>query len=318
MISVAEIAAARGRIRGVANYTPVIACRDLLLKAESFQPIGSFKIRGAYNMTAQIADDTRVRGIITYSSGNHAQGVAYSARAFGIKAVIVMPDNAPAVKVAATRSLGAEIVTVSVSSEERREVAMELAREHGYTVVPPFDHPHILQGQATCGAEILEQVTDVDLILAPVGGGGLLGGVATAAKLLGKNVRVIGVEPALAGDAAETFRAGSIVGWGADMVSRTIADGLRTQAIGKNSFEHIEAYVDDILTVTEEEIFAAMRILALEGRMVVEPSGAVAAAAWFFHRDKLGPAQRPVAIVSGGNVEPAVFQAAMQAAPHRD
>jgi threonine dehydratase len=314
VITTPEISAARQRIRGIANVTPVIACRDLRLKAESFQPIGSFKLRGAYNMAAQIPLETRAKGIITYSSGNHAQGVAYAARAFGIKAVIVMPNNAPAVKVAATRALGAEIVTVSVSSEERREVALELAREHGYTVVPPFDHPHILQGQATCGAEILEQVTDVDLILAPVGGGGLLGGVATAAKLLGTNIRVIGVEPALAGDAAESFRTGAVVGWDADMVTRTIADGLRTQAIGKNSFEHIEAYVDDVLTVTEEEIFAAMRILALEGRLIAEPSGAVAAAAWFFHRDELGIARRPVAIVSGGNVEPHVLQAALQSA----
>jgi threonine dehydratase len=311
MITTDEIFAARARIRGVANVTPVLACRDLLLKAESFQPIGSFKIRGAYNMTAQIPDAIRAKGIITYSSGNHAQGVAYAARAFGIKAVIVMPSNAPPVKVTATKALGAEIVVTGAASEERRELAMELAQEHGYTVVPPFDHPHIIQGQATCGAEILEQVTDVDLILAPVGGGGLLGGIAATAKMLGANIRVIGAEPALAGDAAESFRAGAIVGWDADMVTRTIADGLRTQAIGKNSYEHIQAYVDDVLTVTEDEILAAMRILALEGRLIAEPSGAVAAAAWFFHREQLGAALHPVAVVSGGNVEPQMLRAAL-------
>lgn len=317
MISRQDIAAARERIKGVANYTPLVACRDgLSLKAESLQPIGSFKLRGAYNLIAQLPEEQRRKGVITYSSGNHAQGVAYSARVLGIPAVIVMPNNAPGVKVEATRALGAEIVFVGPASEERREVALELAAEHGYNVVPPYDHLHIIAGQATCGAEILEQSPDVDLILAPVSGGGLLGGVSSAAKLLGRKVRVIGVEPALAGDAAESFAAGAIVAWDADLTSRTIADGLRTQSVGKNNFAHIQAFVDHILTVTEEEILAAMRIIALQARLTPEPSGAVASAAWFFHREQIeaavGAVQHPVAVLSGGNADPHVLEAALR------
>src|SRR5580698_1415469 len=295
MITLDDIAQARLRIGGVANVTPVLPCGDdLLLKAESFQPIGSFKLRGAYNLIAQLELEQLSRGVITYSSGNHAQGVAYSAQALGIKAVIVMPNNAPQGKITATRALGAEIVFVGPASEERREAAEELAAQHGYTVVPPYDHPHIIAGQATCGAEILEQVADVDLVLAPVSGGGLLSGTATAVKLGSRKahraVRVIGVEPALAADTKESFAAGAIVAWDASLTSRTIADGLRTQSVGKNNFEHIQAYVDDIVTVTEEEILRAMRYIALESRIVAEPSGAVAAAAWLFHRAELGAA----------------------------
>ena len=333
MITLDEIAQARLRIRGVARETPIISCGDdLLLKAESFQPIGSFKLRGAYNLIAQLELDQLSRGVITYSSGNHAQGVAYSARALGIKAVIVMPNNAPQVKIAATRKLGAEIVFVGPASEERREAALELSSQHGYAVVPPYDHPHIIAGQATCGAEILEQVPDVDLVLAPVSGGGLLSGTATAVKLgsiaphptddgpvrrMGHpkfGVRVIGVEPALAADTKESFAAGAIVSWDASLTSRTIADGLRTQSVGVNNFEHIQAYVDDIVTVTEDEILRAMRHIALEARIVAEPSGAVAAAAWLFHREELGSASHPVAVVSGGNVEPQMLEAALRSA----
>ena len=319
MITLDDIEHARLRIRDVAHVTPVLPCGDdLLLKAESFQPIGSFKLRGAYNLIAQLELDQLSRGVITYSSGNHAQGVAYSARALGIKAVIVMPNNAPQVKIAATRKLGAEIVFVGPASEERREAALELSSQHGYAVVPPYDHPHIIAGQATCGAEILEQVPDVDLVLAPVSGGGLLSGTATAVKLgsrhAGREVRVIGVEPALAADTKESFAAGAIVSWDASLTTRTIADGLRTQSVGVNNFEHIQAYVDDIVTVTEDEILRAMRHIALEARIVAEPSGAVAAAAWLFHREELGSASHPVAVVSGGNVEPQMLEAALRSA----
>ena len=319
MITLDDIEHARLRIRDVAHVTPVLPCGDdLLLKAESFQPIGSFKLRGAYNLIAQLELDQLSRGVITYSSGNHAQGVAYSARALGIKAVIVMPNNAPQGKIAATRKLGAEIVFVGPASEERREAALELSSQHGYAVVPPYDHPHIIAGQATCGAEILEQVPDVDLVLAPVSGGGLLSGTATAVKLgsrhAGREVRVIGVEPALAADTKESFAAGAIVSWDASLTTRTIADGLRTQSVGVNNFEHIQAYVDEIVTVTEDEILRAMRHIALEARIVAEPSGAVAAAAWLFHREELGSASHPVAVVSGGNVEPQMLEAALRSA----
>jgi threonine dehydratase len=319
MITLEEIVAAQLRIRDVARVTPIVSCgEDLQLKAESLQPIGSFKLRGAYNLIAQLTPEQRGRGVITYSSGNHAQGVAYSARALGIKAVIVMPSNAAQVKIEATRALGAEIVLVGPASEERRKTALDLAAQHGYAVVPPFDHPHIIAGQATCGAEILEQVPDIDLLLVPVSGGGLLAGTAAAVKLgsakLGRKVRVIGVEPALAGDAKESFVTGAVVAWSADLTSRTIADGLRNQSIGKNNFEHIQAFVDDIVTITEEEILRAMRHILFEARIVAEPSGAVAAAAWLFHRAELGAASRPVAVVSGGNVEPQMLEAALRIA----
>jgi threonine dehydratase len=312
LTTVADIAAARERLRGVALLTPVVSCgEELSLKAENLQPIGSFKLRGAYNLIAQIPPADRDRGVITYSSGNHAQGVAFAARALGIPAVIVMPSDAPRVKVDATRALGAEIVIVGPASEERRERAEALAAEHGYTIVPPFDHPHIIAGQATCGAEILEQFPEVDLILAPVGGGGLLGGVAAAVKLTRPDVRVVGVEPELAADALESFRSNQRVSWTSAQTSRTLADGLRSQQIGEHNLAHLRAYVDAIITVSEDEILLAMAHIIRHAHLVAEPSGTVTTAAWLFHRDQLPPAQNPVAIVSGGNVDPAVLLQAL-------
>ena len=189
--------------------------------------------------------------MITYSSGNHAQGVAYAAREVGAKAVIVMPSNAPAIKRAATLALGAEVVDVGLASSERLAVAERLVREHGYVVIPPYDDEQIIAGQATCGLEIVEAIPDVDLVLAPVSGGGLLSGVAAAVKQLHPQAKVFGVEPELAGDASESFRAGVIATWPAELVSRTIADGLRTQSVGVRNFAHIQAFVDGIVTVTE-------------------------------------------------------------------
>lgn len=312
LITLADVAAARERLRGIATVTPIVSCgEDLSLKAESFQPIGSFKLRGAYNLIAQIPAADRARGVITYSSGNHAQGVAYAARALKIPAVIVMPSDAPLVKVDATRAMGAEIIMVSPDSEERRERAEALAREHGYTIVPPFDHPHIIAGQATCGAEILEQLPGVDLVLAPVGGGGLLSGVAAAIKLTRPEIAVIGVEPELAADAAASFHSNERVAWTAAQTGRTLADGLRSQQIGEHSLAHLLAYVDGIVTVTEEEILRAMAYIVRHARIVAEPSGAVTTAAWLFHREQLPAAKHPVAIVSGGNVDRAVLLQAL-------
>jgi threo-3-hydroxy-L-aspartate ammonia-lyase len=312
LVTLADINAARERLRGIATVTPIVSCGEgLWLKAESFQPIGSFKLRGAYNLIAQIPPADRARGVITYSSGNHAQGVAYAARALKIPAVIVMPSDAPQVKIAATRAMGAEIIIVRPDSEERRERAETLAREHGYTIVPPFDHPHIIAGQATCGAEILEQVPAVDLVLAPVGGGGLLSGVAAVIKITRPGIPVIGVEPELAADAVASFNANERVAWTAAETGRTLADGLRSQQIGEHSLPHLLAYVDAILTVTEEEILRAMAYIVRHARIVAEPSGAVTTAAWLFHRDQLPPAKHPVAIVSGGNVDRAVLLQAL-------
>jgi threonine dehydratase len=249
--------------------------------------------------------------VITYSSGNHAQGVAYAARAVGAKAVIVMPSNAPAIKRAATLALGAEVVDVGPASSERLAKAEELVRAHGYVVVPPYDDRDIIAGQATCGLEIAETLPDVDLVLAPVSGGGLLSGVAAAVKQLCPQAKIYGVEPELAGDTAESFRKGSIVEWPAELTSRTLADGLRTQSVGRLNFAHIQAFVDDIVTVTEAEIRSAMRAIVSTTRLVPEPSGAVAAAALLFHADQLPAYRKAVAIMSGGNVAPEMLAAVL-------
>jgi len=242
--------------------------------------------------------------VISYSSGNHAQGVAYAARALGVKAVIVMPRNAPRLKVDSTAALGAEIVTVGPASSERMAKAEELSRQHGYVIVPPYNDERIIAGQGTIGLEILEDLPDVGLVLVPSGGGGLISGVSSAIKLSGSLAKVIGVEPELANDAQQSFRSGNIVELPAERVSSTLADGLRTQSIGPINFEHIRHYVDDIITVTEDEIRAAMRRMATSVRFIAEPSGAVTFAAWLFHAKELPEAEKTVAVISGGNVDP--------------
>jgi threonine dehydratase len=318
LVSLDEIRAAASRIAETAVKTPLVGAafpglsgygtkRNIYLKAESLQPIGAFKIRGAANKILQLTQAEIARGVITYSSGNHAQGVAYAARAVGAKAVIVMPSNAPAIKRAGTLALGAEVVDVGLASSERLAVAEQLVREHGYIVIPPYDDEQIIAGQGTCGLEIADSLPQVDLVLAPVSGGGLLGGVAAAVKQVSPQTKVFGVEPELAGDTAESFRTGSIVTWPAESVSRTLADGLRTQSVGRRNFAHIQAFVDGIVTVTEAEIRAAMRAIVAATRLVPEPSGAVAAAALLFHGDELPPYTTAVAVVSGGNVDPALL-----------
>ncbi|MDE3061470.1 MAG: threonine/serine dehydratase [Acidobacteriota bacterium] len=310
LVTLNAVRDAAARIAGIAVRTPLVhtpfpgVAGNVWLKAESLQPIGAFKIRGAANKILQLTPDERRRGVITYSSGNHAQGVAYAARAVGTKAVIVMPSNAPAIKRAATLALGAEVVDVGPASSERLAKAEELVRAHSYVVVPPYDDIDIIAGQATCGLEIAEALPEVDLVLAPVSGGGLLSGVAAAVKQLCPRVKVVGVEPELAGDTAESFRKGSVVEWPAELTTRTIADGLRTQSVGKRNFAHIQAFVDDVVTVTEGEIRSAMRAIVSTARLVPEPSGAVAAAALLFHAGQLPAYQKAVAVVSGGNVAP--------------
>jgi threonine dehydratase len=310
LVSLDTIRDAAARIAGIAVKTPLLrapfpdAAGEVWLKAESLQPIGAFKIRGAANKILQLSQEQIARGVITYSSGNHAQGVAYAARAVGAKAIIVMPSNAPAIKRAATLALGAEVVDVGPASSERLAKAEELVRKHGYVVVPPYDDEMIIAGQGTCGLEIVDQLADVDLVLSPVSGGGLLGGVAAAVKQLCRQAKVYGVEPELAGDAAESFRTGKVVEWPAELTSRTIADGLRTQSVGLRNFAHIQAFVDGIITVTETEIRAAMRSIVATARLVPEPSGAVAAAALMFRAAALPKYRKAVAIVSGGNVAP--------------
>ena len=310
LITVEQIRAAANRIAGIAVRTPLVraplpgVAGEVWLKAESLQPIGSFKLRGALNRILQLTPEEISRGVITYSSGNHAQGVAYAARAVGAKAVIVMPSNAPAIKRAATLALGAEVVDVGVASSERLAKSAELVERHGYVVIPPYDDQAVIEGQATCGLEIVEQLPDVDLVLSPVSGGGLLSGTAAAVRQLLPTAKVVGVEPELAADAAESFRSGHIVTWPAELTSRTLADGLRTQSVGVRNFAHIQAFVDRIITVTEAEIRAAMRTIVATTRLVPEPSGAVTTAALLFHADELPPFYKAAAILSGGNVSP--------------
>ena len=287
--------------------------RRLFLKPENHQPIGSFKLRGAYNKVASLSEDERKRGVISYSSGNHAQGVAYAARALGVKAVIVMPNNAPAIKREAAAGMGAEIVVVGPASDERMAKAQELAVQHGFIVVPPYNDEKIIAGQGTMGLEILEDLANVETVLVPVGGGGMISGIAAAIKLSKPGVKVIGVEPELAADAQASLRSGHIVRFPAEQVTRTIADGLRTQSVGEINFAHIQKFVDDIVLVSESDIREAMRILAANPRTLAEPSGAVALAAFRFHRDQLPSSQLNAAVISGGNVEPERLQELRQA-----
>ena len=318
MITLTELHAAQARLKGVAVHTPLVryfdltakdlaadaAGGELYFKPESLQPIGSFKLRGAYNKIASLTQAERARGVITYSSGNHAQGVAYAARALGARAVIVMPAGAPKVKLDATAALGAEIVIVGNGSDERREKALELAREHGYVVIPPYDDAEIIAGQGTAGLEILEDLPDVELILVPVGGGGLSSGVAAAVKLSGSRAKVVGVEPQLASDAQQSLRSGHVVRIAAESAASTVADGLRTQSIGAMNFEHLTRYLDGVVTVAEDEILSAMRQIITGARLMAEPSGAVTMAAWMFHAAELPASRKTVAIISGGNADP--------------
>jgi threonine dehydratase len=323
MVTLKDIQQAQSLLRGIAVRTPLFEWtgaadrRKLFLKLENLQPIGAFKLRGAYNKVASLSDEERRRGVISYSSGNHAQGVAYAARALGVRAIIVMPGNAPKNKMEATAALGAEIVLVGPGSEERRLRAEELAALHGYAIVPPYNDEKIIAGQGTVGLEILEDLPNVETVLVPVGGGGLISGVAAAIKLSNlelsrpqlshPRVKIIGVEPALAADAQASLCAGRIVSFPAAQVSRTLADGLRTQSIGPINFEHIRAFVDDIVSVTEGEIREATRALSENAQTLAEPSGAVAAAAFLFHTEELPETLTNVAVVSGGNIDPALL-----------
>jgi len=324
MITLPDLHSAQSRLHGVALRTRLIefpqtprgespsAVRGsearLLLKPENQQPIGAFKLRGAYNKIASLSAAERQRAVISYSSGNHAQGVAYAARALRVKSVIVMPNNAPLIKREATAKLGAEIVLVGPGSDERKTKAEELAARHGYIVIPPYNDEKIIAGQGTIGLEIVEDVPEVAAVFSPVGGGGLISGVAAAIKLSHPQIKVIGVEPELAADAQASLRSGRIVQFPAEQVSRTLADGLRTQSVGPINFDHMRRYVDDIITVTEDEILQATKLLARNPETVAEPSGAVSVAGFLFHRDQLPSTTVNVAIISGGNIEPRLLE----------
>lgn len=306
MVSIADVRAAAERLRGVINQTPMqpsrtfgeIAGYPVWLKPESLQKTGSFKIRGAYNTISLLGDQERARGVITYSSGNHAQGVAYAAQQLGVKAVIVMPENAIPAKVAATRGYGAQVEFAGLDSLQRQKRAEELVAEHGYQMIPPFDHPDLVAGQGTVSLEILTENPEIATIVVPIGGGGLSSGVALAAKQLAGRVRVVGVEPERAADAKASLEQGRIVE--AERID-TVADGLRVKRIGSLNFEILRKYLDEVVTVTEEEILAAVGSLAERAKLVVEPSGAVTLAAVV--NGKVRSTGPTAVILSGGNVD---------------
>jgi threonine dehydratase len=309
LVTLDDVRAAATRIADRVLRTPLVPAawgdeaHPLWLKPENLQVIGAFKIRGALNAIGALDEVARARGVVTHSSGNHAQAVALAAREYGLKATIVMPEQAPEVKLDATRALGGEVVLVPPAERESR--VAELVAEHGYAYVPPFDHPDIIAGQGTIGLEVLADLPDVATVLVPVSGGGLLSGVATAVKALRPNVRVLGCEPELAGDTAESFRLGERRVWPVEQTYRTMADALRV-CVGELTWAHIRERVDGVLTVTEDEIAKAVRVLATRSRLVAEPGGAVAVAAYLAHAGELdhGPV---VAVVSGGNIDPALL-----------
>ena len=301
-----RIEGARERLRGYAAVTPVMTSRTLneslgaevFLKCENFQRVGAFKFRGAFNAICQLADEQRERGIITYSSGNHAQAVALVGRLLGVRTTVVMPDNAPTVKRAATEAYGATVIAYAAEKTTREEIADILKAEHGYTIIPPFDHPEIIAGQGTAALELLEQVRTLDVLLVPCGGGGLLSGSAIAAKTVEPTCRVIGIEPELADDATRSFRTKTL-----HTVKNppTIADGTRTPSLGKLTFPLVLQYVDDMRTVTESAIIEAVQFLFYRMKMVVEPSGALGVAALL--AGEVSTTGRVGVIISGGNVD---------------
>lgn len=309
IVSIEEIRDAAERIRGVATRTPLLRWDDTTwLKPESLQPIGAFKMRGAYNKIASLTDAERACGVVTYSSGNHAQAVARAARLLGAKAVICMPENAPRVKVDGVLRDGAEIVTTGNDSEDRHRRALALVDERGLVMVEPYDDPAIIAGQGTCGLEIVEDLPDVTSVVVPVSGGGLSAGVATAFNTLAPDARVIGVEPELAADAKESLERGELVTWTADQTARTMADGLRTNSLGPLPFEHLKRFMDEIVTVSEDEIADAMRQLTRRARLVVEPSGAASMAAHLAGRvPRIEGDDARVVVISGGNVDPELY-----------
>ncbi|MFZ1399767.1 MAG: pyridoxal-phosphate dependent enzyme [Candidatus Promineifilaceae bacterium] len=297
---------AANRIKGVANRTPVHTSRtlnqqtgqQLYLKCENFQRVGAFKFRGAYNAVCQLSEAQKAAGVVTHSSGNHAQGLALAAKLLGVKATIVMPDNAPAIKKAATAGYGATIVTCPAI--EREAVCAQLIEDHGYTLIHPYDNPNIIAGAGTAALELLQEAGPLDLLFAPVGGGGLLSGTALAAAAVQPSCRVIGVEPATANDAQRSWQSGEIVRLTA--VPDTLADGLRTRFVGEHNLPIMRQYVSDMLTVSEAEIVATLQFLWTRLKLVVEPSAAVALAPAFSGKIAQ-PSQRIGVILSGGNVD---------------
>lgn len=306
-----DVEQAAARIDGAAHRTPVLTSRTadanvgatLFFKCENFQRMGAFKFRGAYNAIARFTEEQRRAGVLTYSSGNHAQAIALSARLAGIRAAIIMPNDAPALKVAATKEYGGEVIFYDRYTENREEIGRRLAQERGMTLIPPYDHPDVIAGQGTAAKELFDEVGELDVLLVPLGGGGLLAGSALSASALSPNCKVIGVEPEAGNDGQQSLRTGQIVDIG---VPQTIADGAQTSHLGQHNFDVIRRLVDDIVTVSDAQLVATMKFFAERMKMVVEPTGCLAAAAalqgvYPVSGKKVGM------LISGGNVDLARF-----------
>jgi threonine dehydratase len=310
-----DVEAAAARIGAAIVRTPLLRTdlgrpdAPLYVKAECLQVGGSFKLRGATNAIAQLSPAERDRGVVTHSSGNHAQALARAARAAGVRATIVMPVQSPEVKRLATEAQGATVVVVDIA--ERQSTVDRIRADTGAVFLPPYDHRAIIAGQGTVGLEILADLPDAATVLVPVSGGGLVSGIAVAVKSQRPDTRVVAVEPELAGDLAEGFALGERVSWSTDLTVRTIADGLRVSSVGELNWDHIATLVDDVVTVTEDQIRSAMRSVLLNAHLVCEPSGAVAVAGYLAHPETVarGPA---VAVVSGGNVSPGMLQSVLR------
>ncbi|RYF04583.1 MAG: threo-3-hydroxy-L-aspartate ammonia-lyase [Oxalobacteraceae bacterium] len=310
-----DVEQAAARIDGAAHRTPVLTSRTadaavdpaggarLFFKCENLQRMGAFKFRGAYNAIARFTEDQRRAGVLTYSSGNHAQAIALSARLAGIRAAIIMPNDAPALKVAATREYGGEVIFYDRYTENREEIGRRLAQERGMTLIPPYDHPDVIAGQGTAAKELFDDVGELDVLLVPLGGGGLLAGSALSASALSPNCKVIGVEPEAGNDGQQSLRSGRIVDIG---VPQTIADGAQTSHLGQHNFDVIRRLVDDIVTVSDAQLVETMKFFAERMKMVVEPTGCLAAAAAL--QGVYPVAGKKVGIlISGGNVDLARF-----------
>lgn len=306
-IGIEDVLQAQRRLAGNAHVTPVMRSRTadertgahLYFKCENLQRAGAFKFRGAFNSLSQFSTEQARRGVVTFSSGNHAQAIALSARLLGIAAVIVMPADAPPIKMAATRGYGAEVVTYDRYTEDREAIGQQLVRDRGLTLIPPYDHPHVMAGQGTVAQELFDQAGPMDVLVVPLGGGGLLSGCAIAARAANPACRIIGVEPAAGDDGRQSFRSGTIV---RIATPATIADGAQTQALGIHTFPVIQRVVDDIVTMTDAELVEAMKFFAERMKILVEPTGCLAAAAVF--TGKVAMADKNVGIVlSGGNVD---------------
>lgn len=309
--SYADVETAAGRIRGVAHHTPALASRtanertgaNLVFKPENLQRMGAFKFRGGYNAIAALSPAQKKAGVVTFSSGNHAQAIAYAGRLLGVPTTIIMPLDAPAAKVAATRGYGAEIITYDRYTQDRLAIGADLAQSRGLSLIPPYDHPDVIAGQGTAAKELIEDAGPLDILLVCLGGGGLLAGCALAAKALNPTCRVFGVEPEAGNDGQQSLRSGKIV---KIAVPKTIADGAQTPFLGDYTFPIIQALVEDIVTVSDEALVAAMRFFAERMKLVVEPTGCLAAAAAFTGAVPVA-GKRVGVIISGGNVDLASY-----------